>query len=128
MDFILFTHDTNIFFSLKNPDILFQKVNFELSRLISWFQANRLSMYNSRRLLIILKKTRSLIINKKQRKIVAHVTVQFCDFSVHRGKESCFWACIGGILVKSLVFRFFLPFALFSSQSSQDFILRPSLA
>lgn len=47
MDFILFTHDTNIFFSLKNPDILFQKVNFELSRLISWFQANRLSMYNS---------------------------------------------------------------------------------
>lgn len=27
MDFILFTHDTNIFFSLKNPDILFQKVN-----------------------------------------------------------------------------------------------------
>lgn len=47
MDFILFTHDTNIFFSLKNPDILFQKVNFELSTLISWFQANRLSMYNS---------------------------------------------------------------------------------
>ena len=123
MDFILFTHDTNIFFSLKNPDILFQKVNFELSRLISWFQANR--PYGQ---CIILKKTRSLIINKKQRKIVAHVTVQFCDFSVHRGKESCFWACIGGILVKSLVFRFFLPFALFSSQSSQDFILRPSLA
>lgn len=67
MDFILFTHDTNISFSLKNPDILFQKVNFELSRLI-------------------LQKTKSLIINKKQRKIVAHVTVQFCDFSVHRGK------------------------------------------
>jgi len=47
MDFILFTHDTNILFSLKNPDILFQKVNFELSRLISWFQANRLSKHNS---------------------------------------------------------------------------------
>ena len=47
MDFTLFTHYTNIFFSLKNPDILFQKVNFELSRLISWFQANRLSINNS---------------------------------------------------------------------------------
>lgn len=47
MDFILFTHETNIFFLLKNPDILFQKVNFELSRLISWFQANRLSIHNS---------------------------------------------------------------------------------
>ena len=47
MDFILFTHDTKIFFSLKIPDIRLSESETELSRLISWFQANRLSIHSN---------------------------------------------------------------------------------
>ena len=42
--FILFAHDTNIFFSHNGPNQLMEIVNNELKKLSSWFQANKLSI------------------------------------------------------------------------------------
>lgn len=42
--FILFADDSNIFLSHKNPQVLLQTVNIELSNIITWIHANKLSL------------------------------------------------------------------------------------
>ena len=44
LNFILFTDDTNLFFSHKNIKIMFETVNKELNRIHKWFKANKLSL------------------------------------------------------------------------------------
>lgn len=44
LEFILFPDDTNVFLSHKNLNFPIQKVNFEMIKLTSWFQANWLSI------------------------------------------------------------------------------------
>ena len=41
---IMFADDTNLFFSHKNIKELFLNVNSELSKIIQWFNANKLSL------------------------------------------------------------------------------------
>ena len=40
----MFADDTNLFFSHKNIKELFLNVNSELSKIIQWFNANKLSL------------------------------------------------------------------------------------
>ena len=44
LDFILFADDTNIFYSDKNINTLFETVNEELTHIDEWFKANKLSL------------------------------------------------------------------------------------
>ena len=44
LEFISFADDTNFFLSHKKINFLILKVNFELIKLTSWFQTNRLSI------------------------------------------------------------------------------------
>ena len=44
LKFLLFAHDTNILVSGKYPDLLIDSANFELSKIVTWFQANKLSL------------------------------------------------------------------------------------
>ena len=44
LEFISFANDTYVSFSHKNFNFLMLKMNFELIKLTSWFQANRLSI------------------------------------------------------------------------------------
>ena len=60
LDFILFANDMNVFFSHKNLNTLIQTVNFELIKLTSWFQVNRLS--------INIKKTKYMLLKPRQKR------------------------------------------------------------
>ena len=44
LTFLLFADDTNILLSGKDPDPLIDSANFELSKIVTWFQANKLSL------------------------------------------------------------------------------------
>ena len=44
LKFLLFADDTNILLSGKDPDPLIDSANFELSEIVTWFQANKLSL------------------------------------------------------------------------------------
>ena len=72
LDFILFADVTNVFFSHKNLNSLIQTVNFELIKLTSWFQVNRLS--------INIKKTKYMLFKPRQKRQTLHqLTVKLCD-------------------------------------------------
>ena len=73
LEFILFADDTNFFLSHKNLNFLIQKANFELIKLTSWFQANRLSN---------IKKTKYMIFKPRQKgQTPDHLTVKLCDYT-----------------------------------------------
>ena len=66
-ELILFADDTNIFISHKDLDPLIQIINSEISRLNSWFIANKLSLNLSKTNFIIFTKRkydRSSVSNK----------------------------------------------------------------
>ena len=44
LSFILFAHDSNLFYSHANPITLFSTVNLELKRVVEWVKANKLSL------------------------------------------------------------------------------------
>ena len=60
LEFILFADDTNVFLCHKNLNFLIQEVKFELIKLTSWFQANRLS--------INIKKTKYMLFKPRQKR------------------------------------------------------------
>ena len=65
---ILFADDTNVFFSHKNLNSLIKTVNFELIKITSWFQVNRLS--------INIKKTKNMLFKPRQkRQTLDHLTL-----------------------------------------------------
>ena len=68
LDIILFADDTNVFFSHKNLNSLIKTVNFELIKITSWFQVNRLS--------INIKKTKHMLFKPRQkRQTLDHLTL-----------------------------------------------------
>ena len=62
LNFILFADDTNIFYSHKNINIIFETVNRELIKINEWFQANKLSLNTTKTKYTIFAK--SSIINQ----------------------------------------------------------------
>ena len=47
MNFTLVSVDTNVFYSYSNIRTLFDTTNQELNTILSWFQANKLSLWSS---------------------------------------------------------------------------------
>ena len=81
LDFVLFAEDTNVFFRHKNLNSLIQTVNFELIKVTSWFQVNRLS--------INIKKTKYVLFKPRQkRQTLDHLTVKLCDHTLARETET----------------------------------------
>ena len=93
LEFILFADDTNVFLCHKNLNFLIQKVNFEMIKLTSWFQANRLS--------INIKKTKYMLFKPRQkRQTLDHLTVKLCDHTLAQESETVF---LGVILDEHLI-------------------------
>ena len=79
--------DTNVFLCHKNLNFLIQKVNFELIKFTSWFQANRL--------LINIKKTKYMLFKPRQkRQTLDHLTVKLCDHTLAQESETVFLGVI----------------------------------
>ena len=57
---IMFVDDTNLFFSHNDINILFEKMNKELTNVSNWFNANKLSLY--------VKKTKFSFFHKSSKK------------------------------------------------------------
>ena len=60
LSFILFADDTNLFYSHKNVDILYNTMNQELKNITSWLSCNKLSLN--------VKKTVHFMVFKTKRK------------------------------------------------------------
>ena len=79
--------DDTVFLSRKNLNFLIQKVNFELIKLTSWFQANRLS--------INIKKTKYMLFKPSQKKqTLDHLTVKLCDHTLAQESGTVFLGVI----------------------------------
>ena len=61
---ILFADDTNIMFSHKKIDSLYELVNREMQKVSTWFKTNKLSLN--------YKKTNFIIFHQKNKKILNH--------------------------------------------------------
>ena len=67
--------------------IMLQKVNFELIKLTSWFQDNRLS--------INIKKTKFMLFEpRKKGQTLDHLTVKRCDHTLAQESETVFLGVI----------------------------------
>lgn len=55
LKFILFANDTNVFVSHKNAHELFNTINSEMSKVSTWFKANRFSLNTKKTNLMIFK-------------------------------------------------------------------------
>ena len=58
LDPIMFAGDTNLFYSNKNIDKLFETVNAELLNINKWFQANKLSLNPNKTKYVLFHKPR----------------------------------------------------------------------
>ena len=61
LSFILFADDTNLFYSHKNVDILYNTMNQELKNITSWLSCNKLSLN--------VKKTHFMVFKTKRKKL-----------------------------------------------------------
>ena len=61
LSFLLFADDSNIFLSNRNPQILLDTVNSELNLVLSWIQANKLSLNINKTNFILFSNTLEIL-------------------------------------------------------------------
>ena len=73
---ILFADDTNIFLEGKNPNVITQRMNEELSKVIEWINANKLSLNVS--------KTNYMIFHSKGKSVSSDTNISICNTLIER--------------------------------------------
>ena len=115
-EFILFADDTIGFLSHKYLNFLIQNVNFQLIKLTSWFQANRLS--------INIKKTKYILFKPRQkRQTLDNLTVKLCDHNLAQESETVF---LGVILDEHLSWKSHIAYLASKFSTSLDVISKSS--
>ena len=95
LDPIMFADDTNLFYSNKNLDFLFQTVNKELININSWFQANKLSLNAT--------KTKYILFHKSRKKIPLNLpSLKINDIEITREQSIKF---LGVLIDENLTWR-----------------------
>ena len=84
-EYILFA-DTNLFYSHDNVSSLMSLINFELSTLSKWFQANKLS--------VNISKTNYIIFKPRQKKQIYDFNLKINNKKINRINEVCFLGVI----------------------------------
>ena len=79
LSFILFADDTNLFYSHKNVDILYNTMNQELINITSWLSCNKLSLN--------VKKTHFMVFKTKRKKLDQAFEIKINDQQI--GKVKC---------------------------------------
>ena len=86
VDFILFADDTNIFFSLKDFNLLSETLNSEMCKLTQWCRANKLS--------INFKKPNFMVFRPRQRRQTLDLSIQIDNNKIDCVKETVFLGVI----------------------------------
>ena len=95
LDPIMFADDTNLFYSNKNLDFLFETVNKELVNISRWFQANKLSLN--------AKKTKYILFHKPRKKIPLNLpSLKINDFEITREQSIKF---LGVLIDENLTWK-----------------------
>merc|ERR1712035_191640 len=71
---ILFTDDTSLFFSHRNPNVIAKVVNEELDKISRWFKINKLSLN--------IKKTNFILFSNNHKKLDENLTVLIDNVSI----------------------------------------------